>query len=242
MNKIFYLVLFAMVMVSCSKSKEQKAEALVKESVKKVLFKPETYKPVETKVDSAFAPYDDPGFSCEPCGWVVSQRKRAFPLALLALPDGCCRLFPSLPDHLSISALSSPGNPAIRSRYSSGSSCPSASHRCAAFSGRPDPHNGKSDHRRFVYLLLRQYRRQTDYKIRFDHWYSLRHCLSAGRFGNYRPFFAAGRINCLYSLPDTAHSRMVSCQPSLSPTKNLHFFLNYQNFLFYKWLCLYYNT
>ena len=62
MNKIFYLVLFAMVMVSCSKSKEQKAEALVKESVKKVLFKPETYKPVETKVDSAFAPYDDPGF------------------------------------------------------------------------------------------------------------------------------------------------------------------------------------
>jgi hypothetical protein len=30
--------------------------------LKKSLYKPETYKPVETKVDSAFAPYDDPAF------------------------------------------------------------------------------------------------------------------------------------------------------------------------------------
>lgn len=30
--------------------------------MKKSLYKPETYKPVETKLDSAFAPYDDPKF------------------------------------------------------------------------------------------------------------------------------------------------------------------------------------
>ena len=51
-----------MVMVACDQSQEQKAEALIKENLKKSLYKPETYKPVETKVDSAFAPYDDPAF------------------------------------------------------------------------------------------------------------------------------------------------------------------------------------
>lgn len=62
MKKIFYLALIAVVMVACGQSQEQKAEALIKESLKKSLYKPETYKPVETKVDSAFAPYDDPAF------------------------------------------------------------------------------------------------------------------------------------------------------------------------------------
>ena len=62
MRKIFYLALIAVIMVACSQSQEQKAEALIKESLKKSLYKPETYKPVETKVDSAFAPYDDPAF------------------------------------------------------------------------------------------------------------------------------------------------------------------------------------
>lgn len=62
MKKIFYLALVAVVMAACGQSQEQKAEALVKESLKKSLYKPETYKPVETKVDSAFAPYDDPAF------------------------------------------------------------------------------------------------------------------------------------------------------------------------------------
>ena len=46
-------------LVACSQSKEHRAEALIKENLKKSLFKPDTYKPVETKVDSAFAPYDD---------------------------------------------------------------------------------------------------------------------------------------------------------------------------------------
>lgn len=62
MKKILYLPLLALVLVACGQSKEQKAEALIKESLKKYLYKPETYKPVETKIDSAFAPYDDPAF------------------------------------------------------------------------------------------------------------------------------------------------------------------------------------
>lgn len=62
MKKIFYLALVTVVIAACGQSQEQKAEALIKESLKKSLYKPETYKPVETKVDSAFAPYDDPAF------------------------------------------------------------------------------------------------------------------------------------------------------------------------------------
>lgn len=62
MKKIFYLALVAVVIAACGQSQEQKAEALIKENLKKSLYKPETYKPVETKVDSAFAPYDDPAF------------------------------------------------------------------------------------------------------------------------------------------------------------------------------------
>ena len=49
-------------MTACSQSPEQKAEVLIKDYIKKDLVKPDTYKPVETKVDSAFAPYDDPAF------------------------------------------------------------------------------------------------------------------------------------------------------------------------------------
>lgn len=60
MKKMFYLALVGVLMAACGQSQEQKAEALIKESLKKTLYKPETYKPVETKVDSAFAPYDDP--------------------------------------------------------------------------------------------------------------------------------------------------------------------------------------
>ena len=62
MKKILSSIFVAIVMVSCNQSPEQKAESLIKESLKKSLYKPETYKPVETKVDSAFAPYDDPVF------------------------------------------------------------------------------------------------------------------------------------------------------------------------------------
>ncbi|MBR5037514.1 MAG: hypothetical protein IKX65_02200 [Prevotella sp.] len=61
-KKSFYFALLTLMLVACGQSKEQKAETLIKESLKKYLYKPETYKPVDTKVDSAFAPYDDPAF------------------------------------------------------------------------------------------------------------------------------------------------------------------------------------
>lgn len=58
---ILMLMVMAMpLMVACNQSPEQKAEALIKEQLKKALYKPDTYKPIDTKVDSAFAPYDDP--------------------------------------------------------------------------------------------------------------------------------------------------------------------------------------
>jgi len=44
-------------LVSCSKSPEEKAQVLIEDSVKKLLYKPESYDPVETKIDSAFAPH-----------------------------------------------------------------------------------------------------------------------------------------------------------------------------------------
>lgn len=62
MKNYLYLALFAVIVVACGQSQEQKAEVLIKEKLKKSLYKPDTYKPVETKVDSAFAPYDDPAF------------------------------------------------------------------------------------------------------------------------------------------------------------------------------------
>ncbi len=48
--------------VSCSKSPEDKANALIEDNIKKVLYHPETYDPAETQVDSAFTPFDDPAF------------------------------------------------------------------------------------------------------------------------------------------------------------------------------------
>lgn len=62
MKNLYYFVIAAVLFVACEKSQEQKANELIRESLKKTLFKPETYKPVDTKVDSAFAPYDDPDF------------------------------------------------------------------------------------------------------------------------------------------------------------------------------------
>ena len=62
MKKVIYLALVAIVLVSCEKTPQQKAEALVEETVKKVLFKPDTYDPIETKLDSIVSPYNDPDF------------------------------------------------------------------------------------------------------------------------------------------------------------------------------------
>ena len=60
MKKLLFISIVAIFIAACSKSPEQKAEALIKDSLKKSLYKPDTYKPVDTKVDSAFTPYDDP--------------------------------------------------------------------------------------------------------------------------------------------------------------------------------------
>ena len=62
MKRCFYLVILTVMAAACSLSPEQKAEVLIKENLRKSLYKPDTYKPVETKVDSAFTPYDDPAF------------------------------------------------------------------------------------------------------------------------------------------------------------------------------------
>ena len=53
-------MVLVVILVSCGQSQEEKANKLIKSELNKVLFKPESYKPVETKVDSAFAPLDDP--------------------------------------------------------------------------------------------------------------------------------------------------------------------------------------
>jgi len=63
MKKTFiFLSIVALALVSCAKSPEEKAEALIKDSILKSLYLPDTYEAVETKVDSAYSPYQDPSF------------------------------------------------------------------------------------------------------------------------------------------------------------------------------------
>lgn len=58
MKKLIYLAIVAIAMVACT-SKEQKAEALIKDYLKMSLLKPETYRPVKTILRKANSPYDD---------------------------------------------------------------------------------------------------------------------------------------------------------------------------------------
>ena len=44
----------ALVFTSCTLSNEDKAEKLIKESLKGTLYHPESYEPISTRVDSAF--------------------------------------------------------------------------------------------------------------------------------------------------------------------------------------------
>ncbi|MBQ9311940.1 MAG: hypothetical protein IJ213_02725 [Bacteroidales bacterium] len=60
MKKIVLLFAVVVLMTACGKSPEKKANALIKENMKKVLYHPESYDPAETIIDSAFAPQDDP--------------------------------------------------------------------------------------------------------------------------------------------------------------------------------------
>lgn len=62
MKKTLFFIVAIVALVSCSQSVEDKANALIKDSMKKTLYHAETYDPVETVVDSAFTPFDDPDF------------------------------------------------------------------------------------------------------------------------------------------------------------------------------------
>ncbi len=52
MKKLF--VLLALIMTSCTPSNEEKAEKLIKETLKDYLYHPDSYEPISTKVDSTF--------------------------------------------------------------------------------------------------------------------------------------------------------------------------------------------
>ena len=60
--KNLFIALFALLMVACTQSPEDKANALIKKELNKTLVRPETYEAVETTIDSAFSPKDDPAF------------------------------------------------------------------------------------------------------------------------------------------------------------------------------------
>ena len=62
MKKVIGFILCLMVLGACSRTQEEKANFLIKEDIQKVLVKPDTYEPIETKLDSAFAPYETPEF------------------------------------------------------------------------------------------------------------------------------------------------------------------------------------
>ena len=62
MKKLLLLTLTVFSIISCSQSPENKANALIQKDVKNTLSHPESYEALETVVDSAFAPFDDPAF------------------------------------------------------------------------------------------------------------------------------------------------------------------------------------
>ncbi len=58
MKKLFYIA--TILMAACTMSLDKKADSLIQDEMKKTLFHPESYDPIETIVDSAFAPDNDP--------------------------------------------------------------------------------------------------------------------------------------------------------------------------------------
>ena len=62
MKRTLILALCALLLSCCTKTPQQKAEALVKDAMLKSLILPDTYQPVETKLDSAFSPYQRRAF------------------------------------------------------------------------------------------------------------------------------------------------------------------------------------
>lgn len=62
MKKIALLITLFLSLVSCVRTPEDKANSIIRERVKNSLFFPDSYEAIETVVDSAFAPKDDPAF------------------------------------------------------------------------------------------------------------------------------------------------------------------------------------
>jgi hypothetical protein len=62
MKKLLFLFAFVFAFTACSVSNEKKAEALIKDSIQKVLIFPDSYDPIEMQLDSAFSPLHDPSF------------------------------------------------------------------------------------------------------------------------------------------------------------------------------------
>ena len=52
MKKLFLLL--SVIMTSCTLSNEEKAEKLIKETLKDYLYHPDSYEPISTRVDSMF--------------------------------------------------------------------------------------------------------------------------------------------------------------------------------------------
>ena len=59
-RNLFILLAMSCLMVGCSQSPQQKIEALVRQEMPKMLIIPESYDPIESKIDSAFYPQDSP--------------------------------------------------------------------------------------------------------------------------------------------------------------------------------------
>lgn len=62
MKKVLFGAMLIAMFASCNKSLEDKANVLIEKAIKKMAYHPESYDPTETRVDSAFTPFDDPDF------------------------------------------------------------------------------------------------------------------------------------------------------------------------------------
>lgn len=62
MKKVLFGAMLIAMFASCNKSLEEKANVLIEKNIKKMAYHPESYDPTETRVDSAFTPFDDPDF------------------------------------------------------------------------------------------------------------------------------------------------------------------------------------
>lgn len=62
MKKILLGFIVVILLFACTQSPEEKVNLLIKESMERGLYHPETYSPAGTRIDSAFTPFDDPEF------------------------------------------------------------------------------------------------------------------------------------------------------------------------------------